>query len=128
MFPVRDRWKVKNKWILVSLFVVDRLIKLYAVSSGDFYLNQGVSFGMIKTQWWIVLGFLMLLLAVKFWSQSRGVGLIFVGGLSNWLDRIQYGGVVDMFNGYFFWFNMADVIITIGVIVLIYESLYERKI
>jgi lipoprotein signal peptidase len=83
---------------------------------------------MAKSSGWIVLGFFMLILAIKFWSQSRGVGFIFIGGLSNWLDRLQYGGVIDMFNGFVFWFNLADVFITFGVIVLIYETLHERKI
>lgn len=93
-----------------------------------YFLNHGVSFGAIKTQWWLLGGIVLLLAVYRLVNFSSGVWLIFFGGVSNWLDRLVYGGVVDMFNGYWFWFNIADAMITLGAVVVIYESIYERKI
>lgn len=48
--------------------------------------------------------------------------LVLAGGVSNFLDRIFWGGVVDFISLPFFpWkFNLADVGITVGVVVLLY--------
>lgn len=54
-----------------------------------------------------------------------GWSLLFFGGLSNGIDRILFGCVRDIFPffGYFFW-NVADGIILLGVILLIWKKLF----
>ena len=60
------------------------------------------------------------------------LSLVIGGGVSNFIDRIFRGGVVDYIN---FWiipsFNLADLIITlsvIGVVILtLFESINERS-
>ena len=59
------------------------------------------------------------------------IALLYAGGLSNILDRFTYGGVVD----YFYWhylfefaiFNIADVIIDLGVVIIIYKQIRESS-
>jgi len=48
--------------------------------------------------------------------------LVLVGAFSNLLDRVKYGSVTDYLNIPFFTaLNLADVMISLGVIVLVYR-------
>ena len=59
------------------------------------------------------------------------IALLFAGGLSNILDRFTYGAVVD----YFYWhygfefaiFNLADVIINLAVVLIIYKQIKQSR-
>lgn len=54
--------------------------------------------------------------------------LITIGALSNVLDRIVLGGVLDYVDlKWFPAFNMSDVFITIGVIMLLYRELFHGR-
>jgi len=54
--------------------------------------------------------------------------LILVGALSNLLDRLQYGVVIDYISiPVFTAFNLADVMILVGVIILIGKVLVKQK-
>lgn len=69
------------------------------------------------------------------WKEGRSYGgLLFVlwGAIGNILDLFLYGKVVDMF--YIAWgvyvfpvFNIADIMITIGVVWFFLESILEKK-
>ena len=56
------------------------------------------------------------------------LALIFGGSISNFLDRLLNGYVIDMID-IRFWpvFNIADSVIVIGVVILLYEILTEKK-
>ena len=59
--------------------------------------------------------------------------LIMTGAMSNILDYFLYGSVIDLFHfilwGYSFpVFNVADVCIFFGVVILIFDSLMQKKI
>lgn len=52
------------------------------------------------------------------------LGMVFGGGLSNWIDRISFGAVLDFLDlhlGDLHWpaFNIADLGITIGLILFL---------
>ena len=59
------------------------------------------------------------------------IALLYAGGLSNILDRFTYGAVVD----YFYWhygfefaiFNLADVIINLAVVIIIYKQIKQSR-
>lgn len=61
-------------------------------------------------------------------TQKFALGIILGGGLGNFLDRIFYEGVVD-FISCSFWptFNLADVFITVGVVILLISSFLKAK-
>jgi len=68
----------------------------------------------------------------KWWLPMLAAGLILGGAVGNIIDRLIYGAVVDFvrwhMNGYS-WpvFNLADAAITLGVGLLILESLFGKR-
>ncbi|MNL18897.1 Lipoprotein signal peptidase [compost metagenome] len=76
-------------------------------------------------------------LSVWWWRASDllvrlGLALCVGGALSNALDRLVYGAVADFFHFHwgswsFYIFNLADVAITLGVILLFVDLLGPRR-
>jgi signal peptidase II len=65
------------------------------------------------------------------WAGQAGIGLILGGAAGNLVDRLTHGAVVDFLHVYYqSWhfpvFNMADSFITVGVVLLIWESLGQN--
>jgi len=95
--------------------------------------NTGISYGLLDGQPAWVLGIVMVIaiiaLAVWWWRSDEllirlGLALCIGGALSNALDRLFYGAVADFFHFHwgswsFYIFNLADVAITFGVILLL---------
>lgn len=104
--------------------------------------NRGVSFGLLRspegeeTIRWLLAAFaaaVAIALAAWAWRVQRrltalAIGLIIGGAIGNLIDRVRFGAVADFldFSGlYFPWvFNIADSGITIGVALLLVESLF----
>ena len=109
-----------------------------------FVRNTGVSFGMFS-EWGIlgryffsifsiVIGSFLILLSIfsdiKLFRIS--LGLISSGALGNAIDRVYFGGVIDFIDFFiynFHWpaFNFADIFITVGVILLLFENIFNKK-
>ena len=109
-----------------------------------FVRNTGVSFGMFS-EWGIigryffsifsiVIGSILILLAI--FSDTKvfriSLGLISAGALGNAIDRVYFGGVIDFIDFFiynFHWpaFNFADIFITLGVIILLFDNLFNKK-
>jgi signal peptidase II len=107
----------------------------------DFELawNPGISFSLFQqgtaTGRWILLGLTLAataLLCVWLWrvgSKLAGValGAIVGGALGNGYDRFTYNAVVDfldfhVLDHHWYVFNVADSAITLGVVLLLYDS------
>ncbi len=96
-------------------------------------VNQGAVFGIGQGKVGLFLGFSVLALAIIVWvfvtsgAKQRVVhlalGLITAGAIGNLFDRAVYHGVRDMLQFYVDWyryiFNVADVLLCIGVPLLI---------
>jgi lipoprotein signal peptidase len=69
----------------------------------------------------------LCLVESKGWLRMMMV-LILSGGFSNWLDRLLYGGVRDViyYPVFDFYGNMADIYLTIGACVILYQSVVNR--
>ena len=109
-----------------------------------FVRNTGVSFGMFS-EWGIigryffsifsiVIGSILILLAI--FSDTKvfriSLGLISSGALGNAIDRVYFGGVIDFIDFFiynFHWpaFNFADIFITVGVILLLFDNIFNKK-
>ena len=105
--------------------------------------NTGVSFGLFgggEARWALSVFSIFVAGALMWWALKAerrtlvaAIGLVIGGALGNAIDRIQYGYVVDFIDfsgtGLFPWvFNIADSAITIGVLLLILDSVVsERK-
>jgi signal peptidase II len=137
--------------IFISIFIIDQVVKYCFVNfdwdvdgpymSLQLAYNYGVAFSMFSflaeylkyIQLTLVLGGLIYLYKNKevFLEYYFPISLLLAGGLSNILDRFTYGGVVD----YFYWhygfqfaiFNLADVIIDLAVVIIIYKQIKEAR-
>ncbi len=103
---------------------------------GDWFVlrhaeNPGIAFGMrIPSPWQdiLVIGALIAVAMVAARSKTLlshiGYGLILGGALANIVDRFQDGTVTDYFAvGSFPVFNVPDSCITVGVVLLLVESI-----
>ena len=66
------------------------------------------------------------------WLQFSFLNLIILGASSNLFDRLYYGYVVDFISVYLIYFNLAifniaDVMILVGVFCLIYYEYKKKK-
>ena len=137
--------------IFIIVFIIDQVVKFgfsnlnWDVDGPYMSLklayNYGVAFSMFSFLEhylkFIQLG--IVLIATVYLYKNKNVfeeyylpiALLYAGGLSNILDRFTYGGVVD----YFYWhylfefaiFNIADVIIDLGVVIIIYKQIRESS-
>jgi signal peptidase II len=105
--------------------------------------NPGVSFGLFQSDasWarWALAAFsLIVAIALAVWARRAdrsytglALGLIIGGAVGNFIDRVRTGVVVDFVDVtalYFPWvFNVADSAITIGILLLLAEGLFQRR-
>jgi signal peptidase II len=90
--------------------------------------NSGVAFGLGATgPAWVVVAVtavVIMVLAVAAWrgtfTSTFAAGLILGGAVANFIDRIGDGAVTDMIDvGWWPTFNVADIAITTGVVLLV---------
>lgn len=114
----------KEFTFLFICFFVERIIKLGVVYSRNYNLNTSVSLGLanLSNRDMIAIMIPISLILAVYWKYSRifAINLILLGSISNLIDRVIYGGVVDFLPFLrLFSFNIADVYIFAGIILLI---------
>jgi signal peptidase II len=108
-----------------------------------FVENRGVSFGLFRAdadlgRWALVLVLGAVAIGMAVWARkvsrplmAAALGLVIGGAVGNLIDRARFGFVVDFldFSGlYFPWvFNVADSCITVGVALLLLDSLLHKE-
>jgi signal peptidase II len=130
-------------WALDSLR--DPPVRIEVLPFWDMVLvwNRGVSFGLFGAKPLpplvlaavtaaIALGIVIWLLRTRSKWSAVAAGLILGGAIGNIVDRLAYGAVVDFIDWHaygYHWpvFNVADAGITVGVAVLIAESIFGGK-
>lgn len=139
--------------IPIIFFILELFIKYYLIlnkipKSGfyffggliqiGFFTNANLAFGLPVPQLLIIiLTFLILIVLGFLWwfdlIKSNflavfGLSLIILGALSNLLDRLIFGYVIDYLN-LFIWpvFNLADCMIVIGVLIYFINILFSKK-
>lgn len=134
---------------LVTVFIIDQIIKVIFLNgfSGEskcidlvLTFNKGVAFSMFAFLG-PYLKYIQIILITSvftyiFWEKklikefALPLGLILGGGVSNILDRFTQEGVVD----YVYWhcgfdfaiFNLADVMINLGVVLILWMSFFKK--
>ena len=105
--------------------------------------NEGVAFGLFsfddKLFYNLITGFIIVVIFILlyFIKKTRGIEkysfLIILGGaLGNVFDRFFYSAVPDFIdihydNFHWFIFNVADIFITLGVILLVYIEIFSKN-
>ena len=121
-----------NSEVITSKFITIQLIR-----------NEGVAFALFafddKSFYNLITGFIIIIILtlIYFIRKTRGIEkysfLIILGGaLGNVFDRFLYSAVPDFIdihyqNFHWFIFNVADIFITLGVILLIYTEIFLKN-
>ncbi len=127
-----------TKWFLVAIIDLDDAITwpITAFFSLTMAWNEGISYSLFAGHKQGLLIAISLAVTAMLWSwtataenklKAAGLGLIIGGALGNVADRAWHGAVADFLDfhlGEWNWyiFNFADVFITLGVILLLYET------
>ncbi|MCW1360109.1 signal peptidase II [Campylobacter sp. US33a] len=146
--------KIKTILIFISsfllVFVLDQWVKSLTLQGlrwqseyldFTYALNTGVAFSMLSFLKhylkYLHLALIVVLFIYLLWQKNFlkdhlvAFGIILGAGSSNLFDRFIHGGVVDMF----FWhkwfefavFNVADVFINFGIILILIKEIFHKK-
>ena len=123
-----------TKFFIKNNFLINESKQLNSFLDIVYIQNYGVSFGFLSglVSYWILVIVGLLVTSLIYYLMIRsykrleklGYFIIIIGALSNILDRIINSYVVDFISLHyydFYWpaFNLADIYITIGIIMLI---------
>ncbi len=106
--------------------------------------NEGAAWGTMAGQRWLLTGISLLaciLIGVYYFKGKNhlltkvGLSMVFTGAFGNLIDRALFGKVIDfidfnffkIFNSYFPVFNVADMLVTCGAIVLMISFIFLEK-
>lgn len=140
--------------VIAIFFMADRFLKMLSLQIGGlksitlwqdiFYFNlvrnKYIAFSLPLSGPWLNLAIALILIVILF-CLSRllfdqklkkleivSLSLVFLGAASNLFDRIAYGYVIDYLElKYFTIFNLADCLISAGVLLLIIKNFKPNK-
>ena len=120
-------------WAIVILVILlDQLTKSLAQKYFTVVCNQNFAFNIGSHATLVTL----VVVTIVFWILTRekrftatiGLALIFAGGLSNIVDRVNFGCVRDFISiGVLPSFNIADSFLTAGALVVFIDIFKRRK-
>ena len=143
--------------IIISIFLFDRLSKIKIINhqtdnqriyindfiNFDLVWNNGIGFGLLSYNSSLlynsitaiisaVIIFLIYLTVKSKFIDRVSFSIVIGGALGNFYDRLVYFAVPDFIdlhydNFHWFTFNIADIFITIGIILLIVQDLFFKN-
>jgi len=136
--------QVSKWWIVEIVMQPPRTIGLAPFLNLVMTWNRGVSFGLFNNAWayaplaFVTLAVAVVALLLVWLRRSEGrlpalaIGMIVGGALGNVIDRLRYGAVADFLDFHLaghHWpaFNVADAAITVGVALMLFDSLFMRR-
>lgn len=121
-----DQW---TKWLAFKQIQPGESIDVFPAVSLGHTENDGIAFGVFAGKPWIVFSLMGVALATLVWFYVRhrnrpglwlATGLLLGGAIGNAIDRVSLGYVRDFIElPHFPSFNVADMAITFGVVVLV---------
>ena len=142
--------------VILIIFFLDRYTKLLILdnfSENTYYLNDyinldliwniGIGFGFLSTDSYLAYNLITLLIGLVILSLfyflvlseiiDKLIYSVIIGGaLGNFYDRLVYNAVPDFIdihykNFHWFTFNVADIFITIGILIFILRSFFVKN-
>ena len=142
--------------VILIIFFLDRYTKLLILdnfSENTYYLNDyinldliwniGIGFGFLSTDSFLIYNLITLLIGLVILSlfyflvlseiiDNLIYSVIIGGALGNFYDRLVYNAVPDFIdihykNFHWFTFNVADIFITIGILIFILRSFFVKN-
>lgn len=147
MYEYRNS-KTASILVFIILISVDQFSKYiirlrHLVDDGFYICNKNIAFGipipdfLFWLFWLLIVALLLIMLYEKYPIAASPVRkydtlfiiIILAGAISNIIDRLFFGCVID-FIDLKFWpvFNLADIFITIGAIMLIYSLAFKKPL
>ena len=132
-----------SKVYIIKLSEIEGVVDIYLTPFLNFYLiwNKGIAFGLLSfnesyiyiiiTSIIIIISTIIMTMAIKSNGFKRlSLIIVFGGSIGNLFDRIYYSAVPDFIDfhimGYhWFVFNIADIFITMGIICLILDEIFN---
>jgi signal peptidase II len=133
-----------SKWVIVAaLTSPPHTIRVTPFFDLVLHWNRGISFGLFDTAGeaarWIFVAISLAITAGLVWWLKKAertflglaIALVIGGAVGNVIDRLRFGAVADFLSlhaaGYY-WpaFNVADSAITVGVGMILIDSLFSR--
>ncbi|PTB83083.1 lipoprotein signal peptidase [Pseudidiomarina aestuarii] len=137
--------QISKQWV-IRVFDLYESIQIMPYLNFTYVRNYGAAFSFLSDQggWqrWL---FTFLAIAISIvlviwlrrnpanlWRQNLAFALILAGAIGNVIDRIIYGYVIDFLDVYvneWHWpaFNVADMAITLGAILMLLEAFFEQR-
>lgn len=131
---MRKLRKKERKVALLLLVIVDQLSKYLALKFNLGFINAGISFGLFSSvsfSWLLLLisGFIIIMFLLSRSKPTLSLWLIILGGFSNLIDRVIRLGVVDFINLPIVpVFNLADLMIVVGALLLFIDLVKSHKV
>lgn len=130
-----------SKWLVLAV-VMDppRVVEVTEFLNFVLVWNRGISFGLFdghagSMRWVLIAVALGITVALAVWLRRVDrrflaivIGMIIGGAVGNVIDRLRFGAVVDfidfhVFGYHWYTFNIADSAISIGVALMLIDSL-----
>ena len=127
-----------TKYIITNNLKLYQVIKALPYFNIVYYRNIGSAFGMFKSlgnPFFILVSTAAMVavcvMIVKDGDNRIGLSLILGGAAGNLADRLLNGYVIDfleVYAGNFYWpaFNVADSALTIGILLLMFKTVWPR--
>ena len=144
-----------NLIIILTIFFLDRVSKLKVLndfSDRDYFINNflnidliwniGIGFGLLSTDTSLIYNLItfvigvVIIILLYFYTKAKTIekimySIIIGGALGNFYDRLIYNAVPDFIdlhynNFHWFTFNVADIFITIGILIFVVQELFAK--
>ena len=124
--------QLDNNRLYINDFINFDLVWNTGVGFGFFSSNLNLMYNSITAIIGVVIIFVIYLLVKSIFIDKIYFSLVLGGALGNFYDRLTYYAVPDFIdihykNFHWFTFNMADIFITVGIIMLLRKELFSKN-
>jgi signal peptidase II len=138
--------QITKLWVLATFHEYEVLV-IWPVFNLTLVYNEGAAFSFLANaggwqKYFFIILAVVLSIVMTVWLKrlqahekltAWGLSLVIGGAIGNLIDRVAYGKVVDFLQWHwqeYYWpsFNVADAAITLGVVLLLWDSFRTPRI